>query len=190
MTLGLDSSGNLYANDGRAISVYAPTKQPGDIKFVRSIRQGIHSPDAFAFGPSDELFVANWPRCNPPCGRASVTVYESGASTPSRRITDGVTAPYRLAVDTTGRLYVANSPFRPLKDHGFISVYAPGGTQPVRLITKGIDNPLSLALDPVGNLYVANERRSITVYNPGGDRLLRTIPKDTAHAQTLLFGSP
>ena len=167
-------------------SVFVPTQKPGHMALSRSIRDGVDHPEALAVGPSGELFVANSPDCNPPCGKGSVTVYPPGSSKPMLRITDGVDAPFRLAVDSTGVLYVANTPLvRHIHPRGWISVYAPGGIRPMRKITDGVRGPIALALDPSDNLYVANAYDdSVTVYSPGGATLLYRLPRASASTRT------
>jgi DNA-binding beta-propeller fold protein YncE len=51
--------------------------------------------------------------------------------------------------------------------------------------------PGSLAIDPAGNLYVANlYADTVTVYSPGGAKLLRTIRRGVQVAATVLVGAP
>lgn len=181
--LAFDHSGNLYAGvqPHYAVSVYAPTKRPGHMKFVRRIRDGINNPTALAVGPSDELFVGNWSDSG-----GYVTVYRLGGSTPLRRITKGMKVPMALAVDSKGRLYVAVPNYEVRS--GWISVYAPGGSHPVRKIR--VRDPVALALDPSDNLYVADYYRSVLVYNPGATKLLRRITDGAHGASGLLIGRP
>jgi hypothetical protein len=187
-----DGTGNLYVAEAGSISVYTPAKTPGHVKLLRRIREGIHNPTALAFSPSGDLYVANAPGCNPPCGKPYIAVYGPNGSKPMRTITDGAEAPGNLAVDSNGLLYVANSPVgRRLHLPGWVSVYPAGGSHPIRKITDGIRRPHALALDPSGDLYVGNEdNNSVTVYSPGGVQLLRKITKGIDFAVAILIGSP
>lgn len=181
--LVFDQFGNLYAGEGRAVCIFAPTQKPGHMRFVRAIREGIDQAFALAVGPSGQLFVANF-------GDSSVTVFPAGGSKPSRRITKGLESPWALAVDSTGRLYVANRPNSPPQTPGWVSVYSPDGTRPIHTIKygKGVA-PSALAIDPSNNLYVAADN-AVRVYSPGGAKLLRRITKGVDGPQALLIGSP
>jgi hypothetical protein len=190
--LAFDSSGNLYTGNaqvGRIVAIYAPTDMPGHLKFLRDIHHGVYAPVAFAFGPSDELFVANWPGGNPPLGKPRISVFAAGGSKPTRKIFDGLALPDSVAVDSTGRLYAANSniyaapPWR-----SWVSVYAPGGAQPIGTIAKGHGCFPRLAIDGSENLYVAN-CGEVDVYSPGGAKLLYKIPKPRDGARALAIGS-
>ena len=64
----------------------------------------------------------------------------------------GLDAPYGLAFDASGNLYVAN--YGPSSDPGTtVSVFSPGSATPTDAIT-GLSSPQTLAFDASGNLYV------------------------------------
>jgi hypothetical protein len=183
LPLVFDQSGNLYAGNYHAVCIYAPTKKPGEMKFVRAIRQGVNGPIALAIGPSGELFVAN-------ANDSSISLIASGGSKPTRRITKGLDFPWNLAVDSKGRLYVGNRPYSPPLSPGWVSVYASGGMRPIREVMYGkAVAPTSLAIDPSDNLYVAVNNR-VDVYSPGAVKLLRRITKGVLAPYALLIGSP
>jgi DNA-binding beta-propeller fold protein YncE len=189
-SLVFDRSGNLYKSNSypnNTVSIYAPTKQPGHMRLLREIRNGISDPGPLAIGPSGDLFVANYSYSEM---NSYIAVYQPGGSKPVLRITKGMKVAGRLAVDSKGRLYVA-VPNYAVRHGGWISVYAPGGSQPVRKVP--VHNPVALALDPSDNLYVANQAKdnSVLVYSAGATKLLQTI-KLGAHDQpsALLIGSP
>jgi hypothetical protein len=188
-SLVFDGSGNLYKSNSypnNTVSIYAPTKQPGHMRLIRQIRDGISDPTALAIGPSSELFVANYRYSEL---NSYITVYQPGSSKPVLRITKGMKTAGRLAVDSTGRLYVA-VPDYAVRHGGWISVYAPGGSQPVRKVP--VRNPVALALDPSDNLYVANQAKdnSVLVYSAGATKLLQTIKLGNNEPSALLIGSP
>ncbi|HEY2474717.1 MAG TPA: hypothetical protein VGI19_07925 [Candidatus Cybelea sp.] len=181
--LVFDTLGNLYAGEGRAICVFAPTRKPGHMRFARAIEEGLHGAAALAIGPSNELFVANF-------SNSSVTVYQLGGSKPIRTVTKGLADPDALAVDSRGWLYVANVPNSPPSVSGWVSIYAPGGTRPIRYIKyKSRVAPSALAIDSSDNLYVA-AYNTVRVYSPGAVKLLRRITKGVAAPMALLVGSP
>jgi sugar lactone lactonase YvrE len=188
--MAFDASGDLYAGGQRFVAVYAPTKVGGHMKLLREIRHGVDSPSVVAFGPKDELFVANWSDYDPPRGRTFVSVVPAGGSKPARRIVSGLSEPQSLAVDSKGRLYVANTtlygayPFR-----SWVTVYAPDGTQPLRRLARGKRNVAQLAVDGSNNVYIANGRR-VDVYAPGGTKHLYTITDGIKFTDSIALGSP
>lgn len=184
-------NGDLYIGQPHGVTVFGPGT-PGKPKFIREVHSNVKGPIAFALSAAGDLFVANCFSCLGYLGggRDTVTVYSPSGSE-VRKIHKGVRAPETLAVDAAGRLYVANVPvtdrgFR----HGWISVYARGATIPLRKITEGIDVPLSMAVDPDGKLYVANYGGgSVTVYSPGGMRLLQTIADGVKYPRSVAISN-
>jgi hypothetical protein len=73
------------------------------------------------------------------------------AQKPIATITDGISAPQGLAVDSNGNLYVANS------GSNTVTVYAPGQTTPSKAYSQGISTPFDVAVGDDGTVYVANE---------------------------------
>jgi streptogramin lyase len=75
-----------------------------------------------------------------------------------------LSAPYGLALDAKGNLYVTNL------GTNQILVYNPSYVQqPKKTITAGLSVPLALAFDSKGNFYVANRHSdSVTVYDSTG----------------------
>ena len=114
----------------------------------------------------------------------SVTVYGRADAAPIRVITQDVFNPLAIAIDRRDNLFVANAE---------VNVYSLGDTKVTRTIVNGIDGPQALAIDKSGDLYVANfpipvggcPCGSVSVYSPGGRKLLRTIPADGPQALAL-----
>jgi DNA-binding beta-propeller fold protein YncE len=153
--LAFDSSGKLFVVNGGSVTMYAATKTPGRMKYVGRIAAGIRLPRVLAFAPSGNLFVANCRSCAHNLGRERdfVSVYAPGSSTLLYKITDGIWDPQAIAIDSTGRLYVASVPLTQKgRQPGWVSVYTPGGTKLLRKITRGIDEPWALAIDPSDRL--------------------------------------
>ncbi|MBV8067269.1 MAG: SMP-30/gluconolactonase/LRE family protein [Candidatus Eremiobacteraeota bacterium] len=185
-------SQNLYVANytANAVTVYAP----GSTNVLRTISQGISEPDALAFGPDRNLYVANQGCIDPtychPVRPSSVTVYAPGSKSVLREIRHGVSGPSALAFDGSGDLYVANH-------WGYtVTVYAPGSTKVLRTIRDGIIEAQALEFDGSGNLYVANDcsgsfgfcnSSSVTVYAPNRS-LLRTIPEVDGEPNSLVLG--
>jgi hypothetical protein len=189
--LAFDSSGNLYEDELFRIAVYAPTNKPGHVKFSGDIRKGIHWSDDLAFGQTNSLFVANTEACNAPCdhGPPSIAVYEPGSSNPTLRVTGDLASPHSLAVDSRGRLYVANTTIAGAPPwHSWVSVYEPGDKRPARKIARGNGFSAQVAVDTSDNLYVANGSE-VEVYAPGATRLLYRIDAKPYGALALAIGS-
>jgi hypothetical protein len=189
-SLVFDRSGNLYKSNSypnNAVSVYAPTKQPGHMRLIREIRDDLSAPGALAIGPSGDLFVANYSYSEM---KSYITVYPPGGSKPALKITKGMKVAGRLAVDSKGLLYIS-VPDYGVRHGGWVSVYAPGGTQPVRKVP--VNDPVALALDSSDNLYVANQGKhnSVLVFSAGATKLLQTIKLGVDNQPSaLLIGSP
>jgi hypothetical protein len=189
--LAFDSSGNLYADNLFSVAIYAPTGEPGHLKLSGQIRKGVHWSDALAFGPTGDLFVVNTESCNAPCdhGPPSVTVFQPGEEKPTVRITGDLALPSSPAVDSIGRLYVANTTIAGAPPwHSWVSLFGPGGTKPLRKFARGHGDSAGLAVDASDNLYVANGR-DVDVYAPGASKLLYRIGEGNYGAQVLAIAS-
>jgi len=73
----------------------------GSRKKLRTITEGLSTPDALAFDGSGNLYVANY-------GNATVTVYPPGGTSASETISQGISHPIALTIDGSGNLYVVN----------------------------------------------------------------------------------
>lgn len=145
----VDKSNNLfvancgficYFSSGRrgSISEYAY----GSGTPLRTITDGIDSPQAMAFGKNGLLFVAHYGYFK----KGSVTVYSSGTK-PVRTITAGIRNPDALAIGPSGDVYVANYAYA--KGHDSITVYTPDGSQLLRTIPEELSGRLSLGIGKV-----------------------------------------
>lgn len=168
------SSYLFVGNNGSShITVYAP----GGTHVIRTIvtRNG---PLALAFNRAEYLFCAN---------NFNITVYKSGATKPTRKITDAISLPSTLAVDGLGNLYVANWGANMFRSS--ISVYRPGSSSQNRNIRKGVGYPLSLAFDSSGDLYVANSGyNTVTEYGRNSSKVKRTISRGVMAPVALAVG--
>jgi sugar lactone lactonase YvrE len=77
---------------------------------------------------------------------SAVNVYHPGARVPFRRILQGVNAPFRLAFDRDGSLYVPND------NSTTVTVYPKGNGTPSITISSGIQNPFGVAISPAAPL--------------------------------------
>jgi len=109
-------------------------------------------------------YVANYDVSN-------VQVYVSWSTTPVETITDGISSPVTLALDSHGNLYVANSDAT--LNGGSITKYHLGHLSAARTIAK-ITSPLpaqgtSLAIDGMGNIYCAcHYGQEVDEFTPSG----------------------
>jgi hypothetical protein len=179
IALAFDPAGNLYV--GRVsgdIQIFAPGAQHP----FRKITNGVTLPNELLFDSSGDLYVANCPACwSYSQAGGSIAEYAPGSDTPFRTITEGIDTPDAIALSRNGLLFVASNPsLKPgVTKPGWITVYS-SGTEPLRKLTVGVGGPVSLALDPTDYLYIANwpccvDKDSITVYAPGGSKLVRRI---------------
>lgn len=143
----VDKSNDLFVADCGFSFCYSSSGNRGSITEyaygsdtpLRTITDGIDSPQAMAFGKNGLLFVANYGNFK----KGSVTVYSSGAK-PVRTITAGIRNPDALGVDPSGDVYVANYAYA--KGHDSITVYTPDGSRLVRTIPEELSGPLSLGI--------------------------------------------
>lgn len=77
---------------------------------------------------------------------SAINVYRPGARVPFRRILKGVNAPFRLAFDRDGSLYVPND------NSTTVTVYLKDKGTPSITISSGIQNPFGVAISPAAPL--------------------------------------
>ncbi len=137
---------------------------------------------------------------NPVYAAQSVTVYPvsaTGNSAPIRTISGGMTqlvAPYGIAVDAAGYIYVADF-LGTGSNSGAVEIYAPGASgnvAPVGYISgnaTGMSEPAGVAINPLnGNIYVLNDGNySVTMYAPGSTGNVAPIGK-IAGSRTKITG--
>ncbi len=82
---------------------------------------------------------------------SAVNVYQPGARVPFRRILQGVNAPFRLAFDRDGSLYVPND------NSTSVTVYPKGSDRPSITISSRIQNPFGVAISPAAPLPPSRE---------------------------------
>ncbi len=201
--IAVDGSGKIYvANEntsdgfgdffGPAVTVY-PAGSDGNVAPSSTIDNsffptGIVAPIGLALDSSAKIYVANEAGYDPNTGNfsaANVTVYPAGSNSdisPSSTIdgsNTGLNDPYGIAVDSSGKIYVAN------KNNNTVTVY-PAGSSPGTLnesptatiggSNTGLSEPVHIALDGSGNIYVTNQGYDyatgsyyfVTVYPPVG----------------------
>ena len=180
--LAFDSTGNLYVADqdsnvvlkvtpGGTLSVFAgivgsegsPTPGPATSSTLRQ-------PVGLAFDAVDNLYISDpnnyvVERVTPD-GTLSIfagIVGFKGSPTPGSATSSALGAPYDLAFDSSGNLYIAdsfNSKVVKVSPSGTLSVVAGSGSYaaptPGPATSSALKNPAGLAFDSVGNLYFSD----------------------------------
>jgi hypothetical protein len=189
-SLALDASNNLYVGTrNNTVNVYPP----GSTTPSRTISDGIVTPAALAFDTAGNLYVANTFGGSEYCGKilgGTVTVYAPGNGSPLYTISpsQGICTPFRLALDSSGNLYVANGP-PGAEEPSSVTVYVSGSNTLMRTITQGVNGPQAVTLDHSDNLYVANSTgEDVTVYAPGSTSVLQTISNGISYPESLAIG--
>ena len=117
---------------------------------------------------SQSLYVAN-------NANATVTVYDLQQEKFLRTITNSVSSPTALALDSGDNLYVLNNPPRSTT----VSVYEAGTARVLRVISKHLNVGGAFAIDASDNLYVGSVTtsgsESVLEYAAGTSKLLRKI---------------
>jgi hypothetical protein len=107
---------------------------------------------------------------------SSVTTYTASGNPTAPTITDGVNAPNAVAVDSNGKIYVANS-------NDTVTTYNADGTRTTPTIRVHFPSlyPSGVAVDANGKIYVLNGDPGggaggiVTTYTPDGTRTTPTI---------------
>ncbi len=95
-----------------------------------------------------------------------IVTYNTAGGSPTTFDTSGLSSPEGLAFDSSGNLYVANSPGG---STGTIEKITPGGTASVFFSGTAVGDAVGLAFDSSGNLYVDNGgSNTIAKITPGG----------------------
>jgi sugar lactone lactonase YvrE len=146
--MAIDSRGYVYLANTNAVTVYAP--KSGSV--LRSLVKGIVGPGAITLDKIGNVYISTCNACSGSTHGGGITIYGPGGSAFKRRITQGISVAWRLAVSPDGKLYVAN--WSPIWD---VAIYPPGAKTPRQTITKftsGVQAPSSLAFDSAGHLFL------------------------------------
>ena len=136
---------------------------------------GLAAPTGIALDTSGNIYVANAESGSETVGK--ITIYSAGSNgnvTPSAIISGsntGLGGPVGIAVDSLGKIYVANMLASGSVVGGSVTVYAPGSNGDISPIASingdntALDHPQGIALDSHGNIYVSNFSGSDAVDN-------------------------
>lgn len=112
-------------------------------------------------------------------GASDVLIYAETGGAPVGTITAGVTDPYGLYIDKSGRLYVSNQE-SPCGPGGSVTVYRPGALYPSATYTEDLGRPLYAIVDGAGDLFVGNgngasDGGSIVEFKPGSTHVFQIL---------------
>lgn len=194
----VDTSGTIYvANKGNgsgaldSVNIYPPGSYASGAPSTAIIgtKTKLALPSGIATDSRGRLYVANSE--GGPHGGGSITIYPNhskGNVAPSATISGnktsdktGLSSPSGIALDSSGKLYVANDTGGP-DGNGSITIYpaaSSGNVNPIATISDnpgcapcdktGLSSPQGIALDSYGKIYVANVTGdSVTIYPPLG----------------------
>jgi hypothetical protein len=192
-SIAVDSTGKIYTTVGSGVAVEAPPVNGHfrTVAFITGPHTGIVQPEGVAIGPGNVLYVTN----SNFSGNVSVTEYRPGANgdaAPIRTIQGPKTlldntGSGSIAVDSSGKIYVANS--------SSITVYAAnasGDASPIASIkgsrTLLSSGPGDIALDALNRIYVIilpnQGRNAFLLFSAGANgnvSPLRTTVTDAAN---------
>ena len=148
--MAVDAHGNLYVADYQDNLVKEVT--PAGV--ISTFATGLPGPEALAFGPNGDLYVANnFDGVEEVSPSGKVTEIANGSAFDD---------PRGIAIDKNGIIYVANS------GNGTVVEVAPN-TGLTGTFATGFNYPVGLAFGPNGNLYVANDLAgTVNEVTPGG----------------------
>jgi hypothetical protein len=182
--IGVDQTGEIFVgNTDGVVTVYGPEANgnviPSRTLPVRGTGFGVDS--------GNRVYISDF---------SAISVFASNSNTLVRRISGPETglslANGSMAIDASGRLYVANQAAGPCGSRGSITIYAAnasGNAAPIASLSgdkTGIGGPLDVALDAAGNIYVnsyigaGNIEPGILVFSPGSQGNVPPIARITA----------
>jgi len=132
---------------------------------------GLAIPTGIALDSTGEIYVANYGILFYSAPPNQVSIYAAGSQgmvTPIDTVTAGPYFPTGIAVDSSGKFYVANSG---IYGDGNVTVYAPvsDGAGLIATISgpkTGLSTPLGVAVDESGSIYVLDSSAGILVFPP------------------------
>jgi hypothetical protein len=181
----------IFVSNGDSVTTYAPGSN-GNVSPIASISDRsnmLEMPWGIALDSKANIYVANYE--GGPVGIGAISVYPAGSdgdTTPITNVTGpgtGLNNPFGIAVDSSGKIYVAN--FAGGLGTGSVTVYragSNGNVAPIATIVgddTGLDNPSGIVVDSSGKIYVANRgggptsASSITVYPAGSNGNVKPI---------------
>ena len=181
--IALDSSHNIYVADDGADSVFVYSSlgsstgvNEAPIATISGSNTGLLSPDGIALDSSGKIYVADYYADSvfvySALGSSTGTLNEAPSATISTTMTTGLSAPQGIALDSSGKIYVADDGTLRRVGTPSVFVYAAGSNgnaAPIATISgsaTGLIQPIGIALDSSRKIYVADESAaSVFVYS-------------------------
>ncbi|MGO9697393.1 MAG: NHL repeat-containing protein [Mycobacterium sp.] len=206
----LDSSHKIYVDDDGSVSVFvypALGSSTGVLnEFPTAAINGsstdLLDPLGIALDSSSKVYVADYFADSlfvyPAIGSSTGTLNEAPSAAISTTITTGLGYPQGIALDSSGKIYVADDGFQ-ASDPGSVFVYPAGSNAnaaPIATISgpdTGLSYPFGIALDSNRNIYVADVgATSVFVYPALGSSsgTLDETPTATIAGPDTLLESP
>ncbi|MFY9630509.1 MAG: hypothetical protein WAJ94_02745 [Candidatus Cybelea sp.] len=184
--LTFDRTGRLYV-----VSLYGRVSEfDAGQKLPSRIISGVYAVGV-ATDASNNAYVDSCLSCVPTRNRPyqkhydRIELYKAGTTKPLMHITQGVSMPRAIALDSKGNLYVANQ-----TEHPSVTIYAPGSNKVMRTITRGVHYPIALAFDAADDLYVVNlAGGDVVEYAPGSGQPIRTLNRGVVSPEAIAFDS-
>jgi len=143
-SIAIDANGKIYVsnNNGRRGGYSVTTYLPDGTPTMPTITRGLHQPVSVAVGTAGTIYVANVVPGGPDgTGAGAVTTYTADGTLLERFRTGG-SAPGGVAIDATGKIYVAS-------DTAYASIvkaFSPDGERTSPTIRNGVYEPSAIAI--------------------------------------------
>lgn len=99
--------------------------------------------------PARKLYVSDF-------GTGEIDVFQAKTYQLIGTISNGITDPNGMWVDSVGDLYAANSPNSPSQPGAYVAEYKPGNSSPLCTYSAGLADPVTVTTDRSGDVYVAD----------------------------------
>ena len=172
------SSGTAFISNYGANNVLEYSLPLASAAQTPSATVAVSTPYPLATDASGDVFAAT----NPSGPGSLIELSSPTYGVISETNTNGIDAPYWIAVAPNGDAFVANS------GNNTVTVYAaPYTGAPIATIASGLNAPQVLAVDSNNTLYVGNnEGNTVTVYPAPYGALSATIPTTSAPTSLLI----
>jgi hypothetical protein len=174
--VALDAAGNRYVANlhGKSVTIYqaSASGNSAPLRTIKGSNTTLVGPRSVLVGSDGRIYVGDVSGAN--TSKVAVFAANANGDVAPERVISGLTTllgwPQGLALDSVGRLYVAD------RENSIITVYAPGAdgnTAPIRVVSgaaTGLNVPYGLVVTSGNILHVSNNGSgTITSYAAGAD---------------------
>jgi hypothetical protein len=150
----------VSGNANNTVAIYDLSKSGSPE--VGTITDGVSSPGGVAVDKAGQVYVSN--------ETGTVTIYPAGKTSPSLTLSDDLSQPESVTVDSNENVYVCERGNSPA-----IVVFPPGETTPSEVITNDlIQVPSQIQFDPTGDLYYTDDNTGVSEI-PEGSRNMTSL---------------